>query len=265
MGMRFTILGTSSAGNCALVVTDDCKVLIDAGFSAKRIGEMLEDAGESPETIDAIVLTHEHGDHCAGLSGMCRRAGIKVFANRGTAAAIQPTLKRRPEWQLFETGSRFRFRDLEVETFSIPHDAADPVGLIFSHGEGDLFSPRRRLAWLTDLGYAPELVKERIRDVDVLVLESNHDLPMLQQDTRRPWSVKQRISGRHGHLSNEAARQLLESVSAPRWKQVYLAHLSRDCNSLAAVAQTFDRYLAGQAGFSVLPVAAGDGSPFYDL
>lgn len=265
MAMRLTILGSSSSGNCALLCTDSCKVLVDAGFSARRIGEMLAAAGCSLDEIDAIFLTHEHGDHCTGVSGLARWPGVKVFANRGTAEAVQRSLRHRPDWQLFETGSRFRFRDLEIESFSIPHDAIEPVGFVIAQGANDLFSPRRSIAFVTDLGYAPELVRQRIRDVDVLVLEANHDPALLQRDTKRPWSVKQRICGRHGHLSNEAARDLMASVERPAWRHVCLAHLSRDCNSLPAVESAFARFMQPGLTFAVSIVPPDSGGPILDL
>jgi len=264
MAMRFSILGSGSSGNAALLQTDNTRVLVDAGFSARRLAELLEAVGEKLANIDAIFLTHEHGDHSAGLSGLARYPNIKVFANRATAQLLQSGLKHRVAWQHFETGSTFKFRDLEVSSFAVPHDAQDPVGFLIAHGEDDLLSPRRSLAWLTDLGHAPQHVRERIREVDVLVVEANHCSQMLQADTKRPWSTKQRISGRHGHLSNEGARELLASVASPRWRHVFLTHLSRDCNSLAAVEAACGAPLAAlHCGFSV--VAPGAGTPFYDF
>lgn len=262
--MRFSILGSGSAGNSALLQTANSRVLVDAGFSAKRLGELLEAAGEKLAAIDAIFLTHEHGDHAAALGGLARHPHIKVFANRATAQALQAGLKHRIDWQLFETGSTFRFRDLEISSFAVPHDAQDPVGFLIAHGEDDLLSPRRSLAWLTDLGHTPQHVRERIREADVLVVEANHCPQMLQADTKRPWSTKQRISGRHGHLSNTGARELLESVTSPRWRHVFFTHLSRDCNSLAAVEAACTAPLTAlRCGFSV--VAPGGGTPFFDF
>ena len=261
--MRFSILGSGSAGNSAFLQTDNARVLVDAGFSAKRLEGLLAALGEKLAAIDAIFLTHEHSDHAAALTGLARFPQIKVFANRATAQALQRSLKHRIDWHLFETGAAFRFRDLEVHSFSVPHDAQDPVGFRISHGEDDLLSPRRSLAWLTDLGHAPQHVREHIRDVDVLVVEANHCPQMLEADTKRPWSTKQRISGRHGHLSNAAARELLASIATPRWRHVFLTHLSRDCNSPAAVAAACGDILpARSCGFSV--VAPGGGTPWFD-
>jgi len=236
--MRFTILGSSSSGNCSLLESNGCKVLIDAGFSGKRICERLESIGESIDNIQAVFLTHEHSDHTAGIRGLARFQHIQFFANRLTARAVQEKLTRRPSWKTFDTGSTFSFQDLTICSFRIPHDAHDPVGFVFRSGNGDLFSPYRSLAWATDLGYAPALVRERIREVDVLVLESNYDPVMLQEDTKRPWSVKQRILGRHGHLSNSATKELVDELDNPNWRKVFLAHLSKDCNSVDAVTRT---------------------------
>lgn len=265
VALRFSILGSSSSGNCALLVSDDCKVLIDAGFSRRRTAALLEAAGETIDTIDAIFLTHEHSDHCSGLTGLCRQPNLRVFANRGTAEAVQRSLRHRANWHLFETGARFRFRDLEIESFTVPHDATEPVGFVFSQGAGDLFSPRRSVAWVIDLGYAPELVRQRIRDVDILVLEANHDRALLQQDTRRPWSVKQRISGRHGHLSNEAACDLVSSVDGPTWQHVCLAHLSRDCNSLEAVTTAFAGVMQPGPAYALSVVTPEAVGPAFEL
>lgn len=262
MAMRFCILGSGSAGNAALLDTGDTRVLVDAGFSARRLDRLLGAAGASLGRIDAIFLTHEHGDHSAALTGLSRHPHIRVFANRATAEAVQRGLRHRPQWQLFETGSTFRFRDLEVRSFSVPHDAQDPVGFVLAHGHGDLLSPRQSLAWLTDLGHAPANVRESIRDADVLVVEANHCPRMLQADTRRPWSTKQRISGRHGHLSNDAARELLESIVGARWRHVFLTHLSRDCNSPDAVEAACGPALAALGcGFSI--VGPGAGTPHF--
>lgn len=264
MPLRFRILGSGSAGNAAFLQSGDTRVLVDAGFSARRLNEMLTECGESLDRIDAIFLTHEHSDHSACLKGLARHPHIKVFANRATSVTLQRNLKYQVSWTLFETGSTFHFRDLEISSFAVPHDAQDPVGFVISHGHGDLLSPRLSLAWLTDLGHAPVHVRERIREADILVVESNYCPQLLEADTKRPWAVKQRINGRHGHLSNAAAHELISTIENPRWRHVYLTHLSRDCNSLAAVQTAIEPARALlRCEFSI--VAPGGNTPFLDL
>lgn len=259
MTMHFSILGSSSSGNAGLLLTENSTVLIDAGFSCKRLCDMLEERCVKPEEIDAIFVTHEHSDHVAGISTFAKRFGPKIFANPLTAKAIQPKLKNKPEWMLFQTGTQFSYQDLTIESFSIPHDAYDPVGFKFTSGSGDdLFSPVRSMAWVMDLGFAPQNIAQRIQNVDTLVVESNYDTQMLEDETRRPWALKQRISGRHGHLSNSAAKDLLASIVQPRWNRVYLAHMSSDCNSAAAVDSTFAE-LRQQAPFLIHTINSGEG------
>ena len=258
--MQFSILGSSSSGNSGLLITENSKVLIDAGFSCKKICGMLEERNVKPDEIDAIFITHEHSDHTAGISTFSKKHNPVVFANMMTAKALQPKLKNKPEWKIFNTGSTFSFQDLTVESFSLPHDAHDPVGFKFISGRGDdLFSPIKKLAWLTDLGFAPPKIGERIRDVDTLIVESNYCPQLLERDERRPWSIKQRISGRHGHLSNRAACDLLESIENPDWSQVFLAHLSRDCNSSDAIQNVFSG-LRERSSFPIDTIEAGGGS-----
>lgn len=264
--MRFSILGSGSSGNCALLVTENTRVLVDAGFSARKTGQLLAAVGESLERIDAVFLTHEHSDHAAGIEGLKKFPRVQLFANAATARAVQTGLEHRPDWQIFQTGTRFRFRDLEVESFSVPHDAQEPVGFRFTSGQdGDLFAPRRSLAWLTDLGHAPQNVHECIRECDVVVVEANHCPELLKNDPRRPWSLKQRISGRHGHLSNLATRELLAAVASPRWRRIYLTHLSRECNSRAAVESAFADIRAAFAACEFSIVEQGQSTPFYEL
>ena len=266
MAMRFCILGSGSSGNSALLQTEGARILVDAGFSARKLAALLAATGESLERIDAIFLTHEHGDHAAAIDGLRKFPHLRVFANAATARAVQAGLSHPPDWQIFETGARFRFRDLEVESFTVPHDAQEPVGFRFTTGEeGDLFAPRRSLAFLTDLGHAPQHVREHIRECEVIVVEANHCPELLKADPKRPWSTKQRISGRHGHLSNEGVRELLAAVASPRWRRVYLTHLSRDCNSPAAVERALAELRATLRACEFAIVGAGEGTPFYDV
>lgn len=245
--MQFQILGSSSSGNASLIRTPECSILLDAGFSGKRLKELLKTQNVNIENIDAVFLTHEHQDHCLGLRGLSKYSHLKLFANRETAHILQKKLAKPVYWHLFETGSIFNFRDLEVTTFSIPHDAQDPVGYVFRY----LGSQSYSIAWVTDLGYIPKLVQEKIRHVDVLVIECNYDTAMLDNDPNRPWSLKQRIKGRHGHLSNELTYEFISQSQDVRWKHVYLAHLSRECNNIERLADLFTPLLKNNRPFKI--------------
>jgi phosphoribosyl 1,2-cyclic phosphodiesterase len=230
MGLRFQIIGTSSSGNCALVESAETRILIDAGFSGRRLEGMLKEIGKPIETIDAVFLTHEHSDHASGLRGLAKHRHLRFYANYATANVLQAKLSRDLSWKIFETGTCFSHKDLQIETLLLPHDAMEPVGFIIRTGGDDLFSPPGSMAWMTDLGHTPVRLAEKVRDVQLLVLEANYDVEMLESDTTRPWAVKQRVAGRHGHLSNRDALNFLKSVEQPKWRKVFLGHLSKDCN-----------------------------------
>jgi phosphoribosyl 1,2-cyclic phosphodiesterase len=261
---HLTVLGSGSSGNCAVVETDQCRLLIDGGLSARQITRRLETVGLKPIEIDGILLTHEHCDHVQGLNVFCKQNAIPVYCNRETAEAIRhcPGAGDVPrEWRFFQTGSEFAIKDIVVQTFPIPHDAVDPVGFVLHHDD-------RALGFLTDLGYPTKLVLERVREVDALVLETNHDEKLLQEDSRRPWPVKQRIMSRHGHLSNTAAAQVASILAAhDRLRRVVLGHLSKDCNrpelALAAVRQRLSEI--GSDGIEVFCASPSEPGPRFQV
>ena len=188
---KLTILGSGSSGNCSYVETGEARVLVDAGFSARTIRQRLAALGRAPENLTAILVTHEHSDHISGLAGLANKLGIPVYCNRATKDECERILETKLDCRVFTTGASFEIGDINVETFSIPHDAQDPVGFLLRTAAGNI-------GFATDLGHVTRLVAERIRHANVLVLESNHDVRMLQDCPRRPWSLKQRILGRHG-------------------------------------------------------------------
>jgi phosphoribosyl 1,2-cyclic phosphodiesterase len=242
-----TILGSGSAGNCALVRSGQCRLLIDGGLSAFQMRTRLEAAGVHPGDLDGVLLTHEHGDHVGGLEVFLRRFDVPVFCNPLTADALRHgVLGGHRNWRLFATGSDFAVKDITVQTFSVPHDAQDPVGFVLQSGSS-------MLGFLTDLGFATKLVQERIRATQTLVIETNHDEKLLQNDTRRPWPVKQRILSRHGHLSNEAAAGVVAGVLGNGLRRVVLGHLSRDCNTPELALGTMRARLdaAGASGVEI--------------
>lgn len=222
--MHLTILGSGSAGNCALVETERTRLLIDAGLSARQMVARLAQCGVNPLEIDAILITHEHSDHAGGLNVWCRNFATPVYANTLTIETLKRDApKARKDWRAFLTGSDFRIKDIDVQTFTVPHDAVDPLGFVLHH-------QRRALGFLTDLGFVTKLVHERVRAVHTLVIETNHDEKLLQNDVKRPWAVKQRIMSRHGHLSNAAAGAVIAGLLSANLRRSVLGHLSRDCN-----------------------------------
>jgi len=221
------MLGSGSAGNSALIATDHCRLLIDGGLSARQIIARLALCDISPEQLDGVLLTHEHGDHVCGLDVLCRRFQIPVFCNSLTAEAVRlNSLGKHRHWRLFRTGTDFSICDITIQTFPVPHDAADPVGFALHCGSSGL-------GFVTDLGYPTKMLVERLRLVQTLVIETNHDEKLLQNDPHRPWPVKQRIQSRHGHLSNTAAASVIEQLLPGKIERVVMGHLSRDCNTPA--------------------------------
>jgi phosphoribosyl 1,2-cyclic phosphodiesterase len=292
--MRMTVLASGSKGNSTVISSSRTRVLVDAGLSCRELLKRMAVAGEDPAELDAILITHEHQDHVAGLSVLARRLNIPVFFTEPThrawvrmltprttmtyvkwleqvqrekearAAAIaglpvesatpnrldddniselvvdpdeeelcgsepegtaakkaDPT--RLPAVEYFHSGTRFSIGDIDITPFTIPHDAADPCGFVFE-------SEGVRMAVATDLGYMPPNVKAALKRVDVLLLESNHDLEMLR-DGPYPWSVKQRVLSRVGHLSNHATAEFLEKDYDGGATWIVLGHLSESNNA----------------------------------
>lgn len=223
MPVQFTILGSGSTGNCSYLETDEIRLLIDAGFSGKQIRERLASIQRTPERLTGILLTHEHSDHTQGIKTIAVKHQIPVYCNRLTKESIERQVQKPVPFQVFSTGSTFEIGDVTIDTFSIPHDAYDPVGFL-------LRTPAGNIGYLTDLGHATRMIIERVRPANILVLEANYDRKLLQEDTRRPWSTKQRIMSRHGHLSNDSAADVAEKIVTESLRHIYLCHLSQDCN-----------------------------------
>ena len=236
MAVKLTILGSGSGGNCAYVESADTRILVDAGFSLRQIRQRLATIGRTPENLTGILITHEHSDHVVGLHMLCEKLRIPIYCNRATHEEIQFQSGKKFDCRVFATGTSFEIGDVVVETFSIPHDAQDPVGYL-------LRTPGANIGFLTDLGHATKLVLERVRAAHALVLESNHDIKMLQDCPRRPWSLKQRILGRHGHLSNEAAADVAEEIMSAELRHLFLGHLSSECNTPQIARRVMDARL----------------------
>jgi phosphoribosyl 1,2-cyclic phosphodiesterase len=223
MSLRLCVLGSGSRGNSIYAASGETAVLIDAGLSGKQTRLRLERIGVDISNIDAICVSHEHSDHIAGLRVLNKRFEIKLYANSGTITAVSGDPKNSAlEWNVFTTGSKFVIGDLEIEPFSISHDAYEPVGYTVS-------ADGIKVGIATDLGMITTLARERLRGCRALVIEANHDTKLLR-NSRRPWSLKQRIMGRNGHLSNESAAEAVIECADENLARVYLAHLSDECN-----------------------------------
>lgn len=226
MSLRFNVLASGSTGNALLVQTDEKTILIDAGLSARKIEQLMAQVGVSASELDGILITHEHSDHIKGLGAIARKHRLPVFANQRTWQAMEPLIGDIDEVQqrIFSTGDSLEFGGLLANSYAISHDAAEPVGYTFQFGD-------RKLGLATDLGYASTKVKETIFDSDMLILEANHDIELLRMG-KYPWNIKRRILGDSGHLSNEAAGEVLVDLLEGRTKHVFLAHLSLQHNMI---------------------------------
>jgi phosphoribosyl 1,2-cyclic phosphodiesterase len=297
--VRFTVLASGSKGNATVLSGGRTRILVDCGLSCRELFRRMRLMGEEPETLDAILITHEHSDHVGGVAVTARKLGIPVYFTEGTHRAwmrwispqrqmtyaqwleqirkqaaerqaeadvagleseanesdlvegrevetsepVEPVKAKDPSWlpavEYFQAGEPFEIGDISISSFTIPHDAADPVGFVF-RAEGV------RMGFATDLGYIPPNVKAQLKGLDLLLLESNHDLEMLR-DGPYPWAVKQRVMSRVGHLSNEAAAEFLENGYDGQAAYVILAHLSESNNLPDLARVTAERALIGRA------------------
>lgn len=236
MSIKLCVLASGSRGNCTFIGTETTRILIDAGLSAKKTVERLAEINEKPEDIDAICVTHEHGDHISGIRILQKKHGIPVYANAGTFEGIR--LARQGgevACRQFTTGSAFEIGDIRIEPFSVPHDAYEPVGFVLCAGE-------TRVGVATDIGIVTNLLREKMRACEVVVIEANHD-EVLLHDAPRPWSLKQRILSNQGHLSNRASAALITEIAGDGLQHLFLAHLSSDCNTPHHARREFEASL----------------------
>jgi phosphoribosyl 1,2-cyclic phosphodiesterase len=247
MGVCVSMLASGSRGNCAIVSSSTTKILVDAGISCRETFRRMKSLGDDPHSLSAIVITHEHCDHIYGLATLAKKLRVPVFMTAATYQVwqramrdehgVKPQLER---IERFESGHSFQVGDIAVKPFTIPHDAVDPVGFTF-RAEGI------KIGLATDLGYIPLSVKDHLRGSDVLILESNHDLEMLRVGPY-PWSVKQRVMSRVGHLSNVALADFLTSDYDNSATFVVLAHLSEQNNHPEIARREAERALAMRGG-----------------
>ncbi|QDP42000.1 MBL fold metallo-hydrolase [Radiobacillus deserti] len=244
MTLTFSVLASGSTGNAFYVATEKEKILVDAGLSGKEMERLLGEVHIDPNSLTKLLVTHEHSDHIKGLGIMARRYNLPIYANEKTWQAMEGHIGKISLDQkfIFETNQVQTFSDMDVESFGVSHDAAEPMFFTFHHNG-------KKVALVTDLGYVSEHIKKTVEDADALIFEANHDVSMLRMG-RYPWNVKRRILGDSGHVSNDDCGLALSDIIGNKTKRIYLAHLSKD-NNMKDLARMSVSNILTERGFQI--------------
>ncbi|NRG43877.1 MBL fold metallo-hydrolase [Bacillus sp. CRN 9] len=238
MSLQFSVLASGSTGNAIFVETDSHSFLVDAGLSGKQMEALFQQIDRDMSKLSGILVTHEHSDHIKGVGIVARKYKLPIYANQKTWQAMDPLIGQVPTEQkfTFDMETVKTFGGLDIESFGVSHDAAEPMFYVFHYGQ-------KKLVLITDTGYVSDRMKGLISNADAYVFESNHDVQMLRMG-RYPWNIKRRILSDVGHVSNEDAAIAMAEVAGDRTKSFYLAHLSQDNNmkdlARMAVSQTLE-------------------------
>jgi len=237
MSLQICSLRSGSRGNAVLVFTANTKVLVDCGISGKSVEACLRDIDISPTELDAILVTHEHSDHTNSVGVMSRRYDLPIFANTATFIAMMDKIGKVDDDKIktFKSDETFEIGDIAVNPFSIPHDAADPVGFSF-------FGGNKKVSVATDMGHLSDAAVSALENSDTVLLEANHDLNLLSL-CRYPAYLKQRIKGDLGHLSNDTAAKLATMLTLSGTRQIILGHLSDENNHPNLAFETVNEIL----------------------
>ncbi|MCK9536273.1 MAG: MBL fold metallo-hydrolase [Bacilli bacterium] len=228
--MKFCIIGSGSKGNMTYIETKETKVLLDAGISFLTAKKRVKDENIDFSDVSAVIITHEHYDHVCFLPTILKKTKATLYINKYSYDNLEKTIKDkipRVKIKFLEADTRYRIKDLDFLTLKLSHDSANIFGYVF-------ISEDKRLAYITDTGFFPLKYIEIIRNVDALIIESNHDVEMLLE-SERPWALKERILSPNGHMSNHICQQLLIAVLNEKHKIVILAHISLECNSVEII------------------------------
>jgi phosphoribosyl 1,2-cyclic phosphodiesterase len=252
VSIRFSVLASGSTGNAFYVETDRNSLLVDAGLSGKQMEQLFKQIERDMKQLSGILVTHEHSDHIKGLGVIARKYKLPIYANEKTWKAMEGLIGDIPTEQkfVFQMGTVKTFGDLDVESFGVSHDAAEPMFYVFHH-EG------KKLVLITDTGYVSDRMKGIIKNADVFVFESNHDVEMLRMG-HYPWNIKRRILSDVGHVSNEDAGLALADVIGEKTKRIYLAHLSQDNNMKDLARMSVTQVLASKG------IVVGEQFDLYD-
>jgi len=224
MSLQFSVLASGSTGNAIYVETDKHRFLVDAGLSGKQMELLFKQIKREINQLSGILVTHEHSDHIKGIGILARKYHLPIYANEKTWRAMEPLIGEIPTDQkfIFQMEQVQSFGSLDIQSFGVSHDAAEPMFYVFHYGQ-------KKLVIITDTGYVSNRMKGIISDANVYVFESNHDVQMLRMGNY-PWSIKRRILSDVGHVSNEDAAIAMSEVIGDKTKHIYLAHLSKDNN-----------------------------------
>lgn len=244
MSLHFSVLASGSTGNAFYVGTDKHSLLVDAGLSGKQLEQLFKEIDRDMKHLNGILVTHEHSDHIKGLGVIARKYKLPIYANENTWKAMEANIGEIPTDQkfVFKMGTVQTFGNIDVESFGVSHDAAEPMFYSFHH-------ENKKVVLITDTGYVSDRMKGTIENADAYVFESNHDVSMLQMG-QYPWSIKRRILSDVGHVSNEDAALAMADVIGDRTKRIYLAHLSKD-NNLKELARMSVRQTLESKGYEV--------------
>jgi len=226
--MRAAVLGSGSGGNSTIVESGEDRLLLDAGFSCRELERRLRRLGVTPASLRALILTHEHTDHCRGAEVFARRYDLPIYGTRGTLEGCRFSAPQELRLVPIVADCRFDVGSLSIRPFATPHDAREPVGLVVEAAN------RCRLGLVTDMGLPSRAVIARLEGLDILIQETNHDLEMLRRGPY-PWALKQRVAGDQGHLSNDQGSEMIGAVVGDELRWVVLYHLS-ETNNLPALA-----------------------------
>jgi phosphoribosyl 1,2-cyclic phosphodiesterase len=243
MGLCFTLLGSGSSGNTTLISDGSTHILVDVGLSGRETAKRLRQCGVEPGEISAIVLSHEHGDHCRGVAPFAKDLHIPVFMTREVLRTSGINLDP-AKHRSIDSGEQFEIKGFNFTCFPVPHDSVDPLGFII---ERDGI----KLGIVLDLGYLSNLVLERLRGCDAIIMESNHDVQMLKLGPY-PWALKQRVMSRRGHLSNDSVAKYLQQDFDGKASHIVLAHLSKKNNLPELALLSARRALESRSGSGIL-------------
>ena len=260
MTLRFSVLASGSTGNAFYIESDEQRLLVDAGLSGKQLDRLFSEVAVDPSALSGILVTHEHSDHIKGLGIIARKYNLPIYANEKTWTAMEPSLGKLTTDQKFHFGldEVKTFGDIDVQSFGVSHDAAEPMFYTF-HKDG------KKVALVTDLGYVSDRIKKTIEEADAYIFEANHDVEMLRMG-RYPWSVKRRILGDSGHVSNEDCGLALSDCIGNNTKRIYLAHLSLDNNMKELARMSVDQVLTERGiKMDLIDTDPNEPTPMYEV